>query len=108
MKNLGNLSQVLSALTERGYTSDFSVHASKDCLVCKMTTRHLLHDEFEVDEVYHIIGTTNTDEETVVFALSSKKYNIKGVMVNAFGEFSEKSKLKIIEKLKTNLKNQWS
>jgi len=104
MDNFKTLPEALSYLSNQGYTSNFSLHPSRDCLVCRKTTRHLSPDEFEIDEVYYFEEAT----ETVVFALSSMKYNIKGIVVNAISMNTNATNPKTIEKLKIHLESQWN
>ena len=59
--------------------------------------------EFEIDETYRFEGETDPGDEMIVFAISSKKHNIKGVVINAYGVYSDSSTSKIVERLKKHL-----
>lgn len=100
MRSFETLSEALNDLTLRGYTLDFVLHTEKDCLICRKTTRQLSSDDFEIDEFYRFEGDTDPGDEMVVYALSSDKYNVKGVVVNAFGVYADETTSKIVEKLK--------
>ncbi|MEP2670256.1 MAG: phosphoribosylpyrophosphate synthetase [Cyclobacteriaceae bacterium] len=100
MRSFETLSEALNDLTLRGYTLDFVLHTEKDCLICRKTTRQLSSDDFEIDEFYRFEGDTDPGDEMVVYALSSSKYNVKGVVVNAFGVYADETTSKIVEKLK--------
>jgi hypothetical protein len=100
MRSFETLSEALNDLTLRGYTLDFALHTEKDCLICRKTTRQLSSDDFEIDEFYRFEGDTDPGDEMVVYALSSSKYNVKGVVVNAFGVYADETTSKIVEKLK--------
>ncbi|MBZ0247210.1 MAG: phosphoribosylpyrophosphate synthetase [Cyclobacteriaceae bacterium] len=103
MRGLETLSEVLNDLSLRGYTLDFSLHSEKDCLICRKTTRHLSSDEFDVDEYYRFEKATDSRDEVILYALSSSKYNVKGVVVNTLGIYANGSTSKIVEKLKQSL-----
>lgn len=100
MNGFETLSETLNDLSLRGYTLDFCLHGEKDCLVCRKTTRQLFPDEFIVDEYYRLAGATDSKDEIIVYALSSSKYNVKGVVVNSIDIYNHGSTSKIVEKLK--------
>lgn len=100
MRSFETLSEALGDLSCRGYTLDFALHTEKDCLICKKTTRQLSPDDFEIDEFYRFEGETDPGDEMILYALSSSKYNVKGVVVNAFGFYADGTTSKIVEKLK--------
>jgi hypothetical protein len=98
MKNdLGTLSQTINALKEQGYTLDFNTR--EDCLACHKTNIVLSPDEFEIDEVFRFEGESNPDDEAVVYAISSPQYGVKGVLVNAYGMYSDSASDELVKKL---------
>lgn len=105
MKAFETLSEAMSDLSSRGYTLDFALHRDKDCLVCSQTTRHLSPEEFEIDEIYRFEGDTDPGDEMILYALSSSKYDVKGIVVNAFGMYANAATSKIVEKLKMHSNN---
>jgi hypothetical protein len=97
------LSQAVNDLIARGYTTDFLIQDEKDCLYCNNGTLELSPDEFEIDEIYRFEGMTDPDDESIVFAISSKKHNVKGLVINSFGaDFGFRSS-KLVEHLKRHL-----
>jgi hypothetical protein len=98
--NYDTVSEAINDLIKRGYTIDFSIHPEQDCLVCKATTDPLSPEEFEIDETYRFEGNTDPGDEMIVFAISSKKYKMKGVVVNGYGMYSDSRISKIVERLK--------
>ena len=99
MKSYETVSEAINDLVKRGYTHDFNVHAEKECLVCNTSLTQLSADDFEIDETYRFEGNTDTGDEMILFAISSKKHNIKGTLLNAYGLYSDSATTKIIEKL---------
>jgi hypothetical protein len=98
------LSQAVDDLLKRGYTADFLVETEKECLICKSNSLELSPDDFVIDEVYRFEGMTDPADESIVFAISSPKYNMKGLVINGFGaEFGYRSS-KLVEHLNRHAK----
>lgn len=93
------VSEAINDLTKRGYTTDFSILKDKECLVCNKTAEQLSPDEFEIDETHRFEGNSDPGDEMIVFAISSKKTNVKGVVVNAYGMYSDPATSKIVAHL---------
>ena len=81
------LSEVINHLKEKGYTTDFNLRL--DCLECEGNPLKIFPGEFIVDKHYRFEGDSDPDDEAIVFAISSSKYNLKGVLVNGYGISSE-------------------
>src|SRR5574338_1508868 len=86
-KDFGTLSQTIEGLKKEGYTMDFNIN--RECLACHKTNTTLSADEFQIDVFYRFEGEANPDDEAVVYAISSPKYGVKGVLVNAFGLYAD-------------------
>lgn len=71
------LSQVINRLKQRGYNEDLNLHSNN--------TLWLNPDAYQIDEVYRFEGPTNPDDESILYALSSAHYQVKGVLVNGYG-----------------------
>ena len=56
-------------------------------------------EDFEVDEFYRFEGMSSTDDNSILYAISSKN-GIKGLLVDAYGVYSENLNEKMIQKLK--------
>lgn len=102
-KNYETVSEAVNDLNRRGYTTDFSILTEKECLVCNKTATQLSPDEFEIDETYRFEGLTDPGDEMIVFAISSTKHHMKGVVVNAYGVYADSTTSKIVERLKKHL-----
>ena len=94
------VSEAINDLAKRGYTHDFNVHEDQHCLVCNNTMTELSPDEFEITEVYRFEGETDPADEMILYAISSTKHAIKGVLLNAYGIYADSTISKIVEKLK--------
>lgn len=81
------LSEVINHLKEKGYSTDFNLQENH--LKCEGDNLKIFPGEFIVDKHYRFEGKSNPDDEAILFAISSSKYNLKGVLVNGYGISSE-------------------
>lgn len=81
------LSQITNLLKERGYTIDFNL--KQNCLECGGNLLKIFPGEFVVDKHYRFEGPSDPGDEAIVYAISSPKYNLKGVLVNGYGVSSD-------------------
>jgi iron-sulfur cluster repair protein YtfE (RIC family) len=100
------VSEAMNDLYKRGYTTDFQIHSEKECIICNNHLTQLSPEEFEIDETYRFEGNTDPGDEMIVFAISSLKHNIKGIIVNAYGMYSDSTTSKIVERLANHIKTK--
>ncbi len=88
------VSQAVNELKQRGYTLDFNLKSnSLECQGQKFNS-----NDFEITEFYRFEGNSDPGDEAVVYAIESKN-GLKGVLVNAFGVYSESLGDDMIKKL---------
>jgi len=92
------LSQTINILKKEGYTRDFNV--DKERMLCQETNATFSPDDFQIDKVFRFEGATNPDDQAILYAISSKKSNVKGVLVNGYGIYSDPATDAIIAKLR--------
>lgn len=97
MQTYETLSEAMNALKAKGYTSDFNIHP--EWIESPSLNVRLKPEEFHVDEVYRFEGMTNPDDSSVLYAISSSK-GIKGLLVDAYGAYSESISPIMIDKLR--------
>ena len=83
MNSMTTLSEVTNLLKERGYTIDFNL--KNNCLECSGNYLQIFPDEFLVDKHYRFEGPSDPGDEAIVYAISSEKHNLKGILVNGYG-----------------------
>lgn len=98
-KDYDTVTEAMADLKKRGYTIDFSILPERECLICHVTSASLSPDDFEIDHVYRFEGNTDPGDEMIVYAISSKDNNLKGVVVNAYGVYADNATSKIVKKL---------
>ena len=89
LHTLDTLSETMQALKNKGYTTDFNL--GKDCLVCTYEGKeiHVYPKEFEIEDTFRFEGETNPADSSILYAISSDKYDLKGVLVNAYGVYAD-------------------
>jgi len=97
MKTYNNLVEATNDLMKRGYTENLSLEG--DTVDDKEKNIHMGADDFEIDEFYRFEGASNPDDNSIVYAVSSTKFNLKGVLINAFGTYANNSTSAIEAKL---------
>ncbi len=96
-ESFGTLSETINALVKLGYTHDFNI---KDkCIVCHKANITLSPDDFQIDHVYRFEGDSDPEYQSILYAISSSKFDVKGTLVNGYGISSDETSAKLIEKL---------
>jgi len=98
MDTMRTVSEIINRLVKDGYTEDFNLKEA--CLECKGNFLQVYPHEFVVDKHYRFEGMSDPADEAVVYAISSPKHNIKGVLVNAYGVYSDKLADEMVKALK--------
>jgi hypothetical protein len=104
-KNYDTVTEALTDLKKLGYTIDFSILTEKECLVCHLTSTELSPDDFEIDHFYRFEGDSDPGDEMIVYAISSTKNDLKGIVVNAYGIYADNATSAIVKKLNTHPKH---
>jgi len=102
MKEMTTVTEVINMLRRDGYAEDFNLQ--KNCLVCQNGNYSVFHNEFVIDKVYRFEGDSDPADEATVYAISSPKYGIKGVLVNGTGIYSDEMTDEMLKTLKINQK----
>ncbi len=102
MHNYDTVSTTLNSLKERGFTKDFNIAFDK--IICSETNECLNPAEFEITEIYRFEGESNPSDEAVVYTIESIDGKMKGILVNAFGPYSDSISDEMIKKLSINRK----
>ena len=100
-ESFGTLSETINGLAQAGYTLDFNIN--QECLECRHSNIVLSPEEFQVDKVYRFEGASNPDDEAIVYAISSSKFGVKGILVNGYGISADEASSKLVERLQTHL-----
>ena len=95
-KHYTSLSEATNGLKARGYTHDFNL--KPECVECPDLQLQLSPEHFTVDEFHRFEGMSSTDDNSIVFAITSDK-GMKGVLVDAYGVYASNLNDDMIKKL---------
>jgi len=98
MEYYDNLIDAINGLKEQGYVEDFNL--KQNCLECRNGQYKVFHNEFEIDKYQRFEGDTNPSESSIIYAISSSKYDLKGILINGYGIYSEPITDEMLAKLK--------
>ncbi len=91
------LSEILNRLKAEGYTEDFNLEDAH--LTGKRSAIRLTPEEFVIDQHFRFEGNSDPDDEAVVYAISSVRFNLKGALVNGYGINSNAASDELIKAL---------
>lgn len=98
MENYDNLIEGINGLKEQGYVEDFNL--KENCIECRRNQYKIFHNEFEIDKVFRFEGDSSPDDSSILYAISSEKYGLKGIMINSYGIYTEVIADEMLTKLK--------
>lgn len=98
MENYATLTEAIEGLRKAGYTIDFNL--KENCLECTNGVHRVLPDEFHIDQTWRFDVDTDPADQSILYAISSEKHNIKGILVNAYGIYSDAVTNEMLEKLR--------
>jgi len=98
MEPMKTVSEVINHLKKEGYIVDFNL--KENCLECHGNYLQIFPDEFVINKSYRFEGPSDPADEAIVYAISSSKYNVKGILVNGYGVYSETINDEMIRALK--------
>lgn len=99
MISYDTVTEALNDLNKRGYTIDFNMKSNG--VYCKSLDRTFSLDEFKVDEFHRFDGDSDPGAQSIIYALSTNTEH-KGVLLDAYGVYSDPLSLEMIQKLKTH------
>lgn len=94
------LSEAVNDLQRSGYTDDLML--SGHCVVCDARGVSLDPAEFEIDEFHRFEGNSDPEDQSIVYAISSRHHDIKGILVNAYGPDASSLTQGMVRKLATH------
>ncbi|GAC1449683.1 MAG: hypothetical protein NVSMB7_11730 [Chitinophagaceae bacterium] len=100
MPSYDNLVEALADLKSQGYTTDFNMEF--DTIKCSATGHCLSPSEFEIVAHYRFEANTNPSDSSVLYVIESLDGSMKGVLINAYGAYSDPLSDGMIQKLKVH------
>ena len=98
MQSFETLTEAIDTLRTEGYVEDFNL--KQNCLECRNSDYKLFHDEFHIDKFFRFEDNTDPSDQSILYAISSLKYNLKGLLINGYGIYSEDITDEMLDRLK--------
>ena len=98
MQQYSNLIEAINGLRKEGYTEDFNLQ--QHCLECRNRQYQIFHNEFIVDRYFRFDVGSDAADQSIIYAISSEKYALKGILINAYGIYTEPVTNEMLNKLK--------
>lgn len=91
------LSETMNDLRKQGYVEDFNLR--QNCLECRNGEFKVFAEDFKIDKYFRFEGESNPSDSSILYAISSDRLQLKGVLVNAYGIYSEPLTDEMLRKL---------
>ena len=91
------VTEALNWLNRQGFTADLNL--SDDCVLFNNGEQTLSLNEIIIEYFFRFEGDTDPGDENILYAITSDEYNIKGVLRNAFGMYTDTISNEMIRKL---------
>ena len=101
MESYETLSEAIEALKQQGYTENFNL--KENCLECIAGRQELLPHEFNIDKSFRFDVDEDPSDQAMLYAISSEMHNIKGILVNGYGIYSDDVSNEMLKKLNGKL-----
>jgi len=97
MKTYDNLVDAISDLKTAGYTTDFNL--AFDQIKCAATGTCLLPSQFNIVAHHRFEGDTDPSNSSVLYVIESQDHQMKGILISAYGVYSDPVSDEMINKL---------
>lgn len=97
MRTYDNLVEAISDLKTAGYTTDFNL--AFDQIKCAATGTCLLPSEFDIVAHHRFEGDTDPSNSSVLYVIESHNHAMKGILISAYGMYSDTLHDDMIRKL---------
>lgn len=98
METYDTLLQAIEALKNQGYTEDFNL--KQNHIECRDGAYCLTHTDFKIDKSFRFDENEDPSDQSVIYAISSEKDHLKGILINGYGIYSEPIANELLEKLR--------
>ena len=100
MPSYDTLSQAVDDLQRRGYTDELV--SGGHCLLCNARRMKIMPAELHIDEFHRFEGNSDPQDQSIIYAISSVKHDLKGVLISAYGMDASSLTQEMVRKLATH------
>ena len=97
MKTYSTLLDAINGLKKEGYTEDFNL--KQESIEYKKGNYQIFKNEFVIDKHFRFDDNSDPSNQSIIYAISSEKYKLKGTLVNAYGIYAEEMTNNILDNL---------
>ena len=97
MKVYDTVTEAINDLKLQGYTTDFNL--AFDTIKCAETGVCLSPAAFEIVSFHRFEGNNDPDDSAILYVIESKDGAMKGILLSAYGAYSEAMSEGMIQKL---------
>ena len=93
------VTEAVSDLQQKGYTIDFNIVEEDNGMAHSDADMVLSAEDFEIDSFFRFDGGSDPGDEMILYAISSTKFNAKGLLLNAYGADANVESATLVSKL---------
>jgi hypothetical protein len=98
METYQTLTEAIAAMRLQGYTTDFNLQ--ENSIICSNGKHQFFAADFNIDKSFRFDEDEDPADQTVLYAISSHSQQVKGILINAVGIYSDDMTNELLEKLK--------
>lgn len=95
------LTEGLGKMQKLGYIENFVPEF--DHLSCRMGAKTLYPQDMTIDHMMRFENTSDPDDQSILYAISSKTQNLKGVYVESYGLYHDDLSKEMLKKISEQL-----
>lgn len=99
-----NLADAIRLLQLEGY--DINLVPQFDHFTYDDQKKSLYPSELRVDKVLRFENSSDPDDQSILYAISSKDYSLKGLYVDSYGTYHDNLSIKLLDTLASEPANQ--
>lgn len=98
MSKFETLSEAVEELQDKGYNLSFEL--SENSLTCHELDKSFSPENFEIVGFHRFDGMTSPGDESVMYIIESTVGEHKGLLIDAYGVYSDSLSFEMIQKLR--------
>ncbi len=99
MKAYTTILEAIQDLQAKGYNDTFSIEGKM--LQSQESRRRFQPEEVVIDKVVRFEGETNPSDAAILYAISSTQHEVKGLLQQAYGAYSDPESADVIASIPT-------
>ena len=93
--------EVMQDFEKKGYTKNLTLKV--DHFEVDSGKEKIYPDEFEIDDFVRFENASDPDDQSILYAISSPRHNLKGLFLESYGLYTEETSRSMIEKFRHHL-----